>query len=74
MNYHRKFICKATLGIFFLFLFSSQSYLFAQAGQATFKTYCAICHNADADYTGPTLKGARARQAAAALPKVWADK
>ena len=74
MNYHRRFICKATLGIFFLFLFSSQSYLFAQDGQATFKTYCASCHKADADYTGPALKGARARQAAAGLPKDWVYK
>jgi cytochrome c553 len=74
MNYHRRFICKATLGIFFLFLFSSQSYLFAQDGQAIFKTYCASCHKPDADYTGPALKGARAREAAAGLPKDWVYK
>ncbi len=74
MNYHRRFICKATLGIFFLFLFSSQTYLFAQDGQATFKTYCASCHKPDVDYTGPALKGARQRQAAAGLPKDWAHK
>ena len=74
MNYHRRFICKATLGIFFLFLFSSQTYLFAQDGQATFKTYCASCHKPDADFTGPALKGARERQAAAGLPKDWVYK
>ena len=74
MNYHRRLICKATLGIFFLFLFSSQSYLFAQDGQATFKTYCASCHKPDADFTGPALKGARQRQAAAGLPKDWVYK
>ena len=74
MNYHRRFICKATLGIFFLLFFSSQSYLFAQDGQATFKSYCASCHKPDADYTGPALKGARARQAAAGLPKDWVYK
>ena len=74
MNYHRRLICKATLGIFFLFLFSSQSYLFAQDGQATFKTYCASCHKPDADFTGPALKGARERQAAAGLPKDWVYK
>ena len=74
MNYHRRLICKATLGIFFLFLFSSQTYLFAQDGQATFKTYCASCHKPDADFTGPALKGARERQAAAGLPKDWVYK
>ena len=74
MNYHRRLICKATLGIFFLFLFSSQSYLFAQDGQATFKTYCASCHKPDANFTGPALKGARQRQAAAGLPKDWVYK
>ena len=48
--------------------------MFAQDGQATFKTYCASCHKPDADYTGPALKGARARQAAAGLPKDWVYK
>ncbi|MGI8580662.1 MAG: c-type cytochrome [Chitinophagaceae bacterium] len=74
MNHYRRFICKATAAIFFLSLFSSHSYLFAQDGQATFKTYCASCHKPDADFTGPALKGAREREAAAGLPKDWVYK
>lgn len=73
MNHYRRFICKASLGIFFLFLFSSHS-LLAQDGQAIFKSYCASCHKPDADFTGPALKGARERQAAAGLPKDWVYK
>ena len=71
MNQYRRFICKATAGIFFLFLFTSSSFLFAQDGQSLFKTYCASCHKPDADFTGPALKGARERQAAAGLPADW---
>lgn len=74
MNHYRRFICKATVGIFFIFLFSSHNYLFAQDGQATFKTYCASCHKPDVDFTGPALKGARQRQAAAGLPQDWVYK
>ena len=48
--------------------------MIAQDGQATFKTYCAACHKPDADFTGPALKGARQRQAAAGLPKDWVYK
>ncbi|MEJ7674219.1 MAG: c-type cytochrome [Chitinophagaceae bacterium] len=46
----------------------------AQDGQAIFKTYCASCHKPDVDFTGPALKGARAREAAAGLPKDWVYK
>ena len=74
MNHYRRFICKATAGILFLFLFSSHNYLFAQDGQAIFKTYCASCHKPDADFTGPALKGARERETAAGLPKDWVYK
>jgi len=74
MNHYRRFICKATAAIFFLSLFSSHSYLFAQDGQAIFKTYCASCHKPDVDFTGPALKGSRDREAAAGLPKDWVYK
>ena len=74
MNHYKRFIWKTTAGIFFLFLFSSYNYLIAQDGQATFKTYCASCHKPDADFTGPALKGARQRQAAAGLAKDWVYK
>ena len=74
MNHYKRFIWKTTAGIFFLFLFSSYNYLSAQDGQATFKTYCASCHKPDVDFTGPALKGARQRQAAAGLPKDWVYK
>ena len=74
MNHYKRFIWKTIIGIFFLFLFSSYNYLLAQDGQATFKTYCASCHKPDADFTGPALKGARQRQAAAGLPKDWVYK
>jgi len=71
MNQYRRFICKATAGIFFLFLFTSSPFLFAQDGQSLFKTNCASCHKPDADFTGPALKGAREREAAAGLPADW---
>lgn len=74
MNHYRRFISKATLGIFFLFLFNSNNYSFAQDGQAIFKSLCSSCHKPDADFTGPALKGARQRQAAAGLPKDWVYK
>src|SRR5215213_1816909 len=74
MNHSRRFICKATAGIFFLFLFTSSTFLFAQDGQAIFKSFCASCHKPDVDFTGPALKGARERQAAAGLPKDWVYK
>ena len=74
MNHYRRFICKATAGIFLIFLFSSNNYLLAQDGQVLFKSYCASCHKPDVDYTGPALKGARARETAAGLPKDWVYK
>jgi len=73
MNHYRRFICKATAGIFFL-LFSFNNFSFSQDGQAIFKTYCASCHKPDKDWTGPALKGARDREAAAGLPKDWVYK
>ena len=48
--------------------------VFATDGQTVFKTYCASCHKPDADFTGPALKGARQREAAAGLPKDWVYK
>ena len=74
MNHYKRLIRRTIAGIFFLILFSSYNYLSAQDGQATFKTYCASCHKPDADFTGPALKGARQRQAAAGLPKDWVYK
>ena len=60
MNHHTRFICKVTIGIFFLFI--SYNNLSAQDGQTIFKTYCASCHKPDKDFTGPALKGARERE------------
>ena len=74
MNNYKRFITKPICGIIFLFIFSSHNYLIAQDGQAIFKTNCSSCHKPDADYTGPALKGARQRQAAAGLPKDWVYK
>jgi len=74
MNHYRRFIGTTTTGIFFLFLFSFNNNLFAQDGQAIFKSYCASCHKPDAEFTGPQLKGAREREAAAGLPKDWVYK
>jgi cytochrome c553 len=74
MNHYRRFIGTTTTGIFFLFLFSFNNNLFAQDGQAIFKSYCASCHKPDAEFTGPPLKGAREREAAAGLPKDWVYK
>ncbi len=48
--------------------------MLAQDGQAIFKSYCASCHKPDVDFTGPALKGARAREAGAGLPKDWVYK
>ena len=41
--------------------FLSNNTAFAQ-GEALFKAQCANCHKPDQDYTGPALKGVRARQ------------
>ncbi len=73
MNHYRP-ISKAISGILFLLLFNFNTGLFAQDGQSLFRTYCASCHKPDADFTGPALKGARERQAAAGLPKDWVHK
>src|SRR5437868_4356544 len=71
----RRFLINALTPIFlFILLFTFQNSLFAADGQTVFKTYCASCHKPDADYTGPALKGARERQAAAGLPKDWVYK
>jgi cytochrome c551/c552 len=48
--------------------------LFAEDGEAIFKAKCASCHKPDAEFTGPALKGARERQAAAGLPADWVYK
>jgi cytochrome c553 len=72
MTYYRRFLVTTT--VFFSILFGFQNSLFAADGQTTFKTLCSSCHKPDADYTGPALKGARQRQAAAGLPKDWVYK
>ena len=71
MTHHRRIIFKAIAATLFLFIFNSYFSVFAQDGQAIFKTYCASCHKPDADYTGPALKGARERQIAAGKSKDW---
>jgi len=71
----RRFFIKATTTAFLIIIISSfQNSVLAADGQAIFKTYCSSCHKPDADYTGPALKGARERQAAAGLPKDWVYK
>src|SRR3954469_11452250 len=74
MTYYRRFIIKVITWVFFIPLFLFQNSAFAAEGETTFKTYCSSCHKPDADYTGPALKGARQRQAAAGLPKDWVYK
>ena len=74
MNHHRRIICKAISAVFFLILLHFNTKTFAQDGEAIFKMNCASCHKPDADFTGPMLKGARERQAAAGLPKDWVYK
>src|SRR5437660_454726 len=74
MSQPRRFVIKTVAGIFFLLLISSLNLLFATDGQSVYKTYCASCHKPDANFTGPMLKGAKERQAAAGLPKDWVYK
>ena len=62
MKYLRRYFTKAILYIFFFLLFSFHNFCFAQDGQALFRTYCASCHKADEEFTGPPLKGARERE------------
>jgi hypothetical protein len=71
----RRFLIKAHIPVFlFILLFSFHTSLRAADGQTIFRTYCASCHKPDADFSGPALKGARERQAAAGLPKDWVYK
>lgn len=70
----RRTLTKAIATLSIIVLYSFQNFVFAADGQAVFKTWCASCHKPDADYTGPALKGARERQAAAGLPKDWVYK
>src|SRR5450755_4112985 len=74
MIYSYRIFTKAIATVSFIILFSFQNFLFGLDGQAIFKTNCPSCHKPDADYTGPALKGARERQAAAGLPKDWVYK
>src|SRR4051812_33124099 len=70
----RRFLIKAVTAVSFIIISSFCNTAYAADGQAIFKTYCSSCHKPDADYTGPALKGARERQAAAGLPKDWVYK
>src|SRR4029078_3712396 len=71
MTHHRRFITRVLASVSFIIILIFQNSAFAADGQAIFKTNCSSCHKPDADYTGPALKGARQRQAAAGLPKDW---
>ncbi len=53
-------------------LFSNS--ILAADGEAIFKAKCAACHKPIGDLSGPQLKGARERQAAAGLPADWVYK
>lgn len=55
--------------IVFSFLFSGN--ILAQDGAALFKARCVSCHKPDADFTGPALKGARAKQPSADWVYKW---
>lgn len=74
----RRFLIKTISPALFISLFILLSAFanssLAADGQTVFKTYCAACHKPDAKYSGPPLKGARERQAAAGLPKDWVYK
>jgi len=74
MTHYRRFITRILTSVFFIIIFLFQNSTFAADGEGTFKTYCSSCHKPDVDYTGPALKGARQRQAAAGLPKDWVYK
>src|SRR5438105_10148436 len=74
MNQPGRFLIKGVAGIIFFLVISSHNFLFAADGQSVYKTYCSSCHKPDAEFTGPMLKGARERQAAAGLPKDWVYK
>lgn len=71
MTYSRRISSQLLLTVSIILIGSFQNLLCAADGQTTFRTYCASCHKPDKDYTGPMLKGARERQAAAGLPKDW---
>ncbi|MEO6329017.1 MAG: c-type cytochrome [Ginsengibacter sp.] len=74
MTHNPRIFYKIIATVSFIIIFSFQNFVFGADGQVIFKTYCASCHKPDVDYTGPALKGARERQAAAGLPKDWVYK
>lgn len=74
MIYSRRIFTKAIAAVSVVIIVSFHNFVFGADGQTIFKTYCSSCHKPDADYTGPQLKGARERQAAAGLPKDWVYK
>jgi cytochrome c551/c552 len=62
MSCYRKFFIKIFVSLLFLALISFNTKSFAQDGEKLFKDNCANCHKPLEDYTGPALKGARAKE------------
>ena len=60
MTRYRKFIYRFLASLIFIVFISNTS--FAQDGEALFKANCSNCHKPDQDFTGPALKGAKARE------------
>jgi Cytochrome c/Cytochrome c7 and related cytochrome c len=61
MSRYRKSFNKIFAGLFLFAIVSFSNDVLAQNGEALFKANCASCHKTDKDFTGPMLKGARAR-------------
>jgi cytochrome c551/c552 len=60
MTRYRKFIYRFLASLILIVFVSNSS--FAQDGEALFKANCSNCHKPDQDFTGPALKGAKARE------------
>jgi cytochrome c551/c552 len=58
MMYYKKFMLRFVTALILIGFISNNS-ASAQSGEELFKANCANCHKADADYTGPKLRGVR---------------
>ena len=61
MSRYRKIFNRVFALLFLLALLSITNNIFAQTGEALFKNNCASCHKPLVDFTGPALKGIRAK-------------
>ncbi len=62
MSRYRKIINTAFTSLLFIVFISFSNSSLAADGETVFKANCANCHKPLEDYTGPALKGARARE------------